>query len=69
MTAVAGALTLLACPGLLASTITDSLRFRILFPINSATVQRGFEDNDAVLTDFINTYREIARSGVRNRKR
>lgn len=58
--AVSGAMMLLTGSGIYASTISDSLRFRILFPINSATVQRDFEDNDAILTDFINTYREIA---------
>ena len=47
------------CPAI-ASSSSDSLTYRILFQVNSSTVQADLADNAAVLSDCISTYNELA---------
>lgn len=39
-----------------ASTVQDSLQFRIYFPVNSSVVKLDFLDNEQVMTDFSRTF-------------
>lgn len=45
-----------------ASPVTDSLQFRILFPVNSSTVQTELFDNAAVLSEFLDAYNKLGQN-------
>lgn len=45
--------------GASASTVSDSLQFRVLFPINSSEVQTDILGNKAVLSEFISALNEL----------
>lgn len=44
-----------------ASTVSDSLRFRVIFLVNSSTVQTELFDNDVVLSDFAGNYNALVK--------
>lgn len=57
---VALALFLVSGLSAAASSITDSLQFRILFPVDSSAVRTGLFDNAAVLSEFSDAYNKLS---------